>query len=63
MAINSNNKELIVFFLIDASESMSGKKIGTLNTTMEELLSELRNLEGATTDIKIAVMTFSDGCK
>ena len=63
MAINSNKKELIVFFLIDASESMSGKKIGTLNTTMEELLSELRNLEGATTDIKIAVMTFSDGCK
>lgn len=58
-----SKKNLVVFFLVDTSGSMSGKKIGTLNTTMEELLPELRGLGGATTDIKLAVMTFSSGCE
>ena len=56
-------RSLVLFFLVDTSESMSGTKIETLNTTMEELLPELRGVGGATTDIKLAVMTFSDGCK
>lgn len=56
-----SKKNLVLFFLVDTSGSMSGTKIGTLNTTMEELLPELRGLGGATTDIKLAVMTFSDG--
>lgn len=55
-----SKKNLVVFFLVDTSGSMMGKKIGCLNTTMEELLPELRGLGGATTDIKLAVMTFSD---
>ena len=58
-----SKKNLVIFFLVDTSGSMSGKKIGTLNTTMEELLPELRGLGGATTDIKLAVMTFSSGCE
>ena len=58
-----SKKNLVLFFLVDTSGSMSGTKIGTLNTTMEELLPELRGLGGATTDIKLAVMTFSDGCE
>lgn len=56
-----SKKNLVIFFLVDASGSMSGTKMGTINTTMEELLPTLRGLGGATTDIKLAVMTFSDG--
>ena len=41
-----SKKNLVIFFLVDTSGSMSGKKIGTLNTTMEELLPELRGLGG-----------------
>ncbi len=53
-------KNLVVFFLIDTSASMKGKKMGELNTIMEELIPEISHIGGADTDIKIAVLTFSD---
>ncbi|WP_455543769.1 vWA domain-containing protein [Intestinibacter sp.] len=56
-----SKKNLVIFFLVDASGSMSGTKIGTVNTVMEETIPELRGVGGATTDIKLAVMTFSTG--
>ena len=58
-----SKKSMVIFFLVDTSGSMYGTKIGTLNTTMEEIIPELRGVGGATTDIKLAVMSFSDGCK
>lgn len=52
-------KSMTIFFLIDVSGSMKGTKIGSLNSTMEELLPELIGVGEATTDVKIAVMKFS----
>ena len=58
-----SKKSMVIFFLVDSSGSMYGTKIGALNTTMEEIIPELRGIGGATTDIKLAVLSFSDGCK
>ena len=52
-------KSMTIFFLIDVSKSMKGTKIGSLNSTMEELLPSLIGVGEASTDVKIAVMKFS----
>ncbi|MCR5167472.1 MAG: VWA domain-containing protein [Oscillospiraceae bacterium] len=54
-----SKKTLVIFFLIDTSGSMKGKKMGELNTVMEELIPEIRRVGEADTDVKIAVLTFS----
>lgn len=57
-ATSVSKKSLVIFFLIDTSRSMVGKKIGELNTVMEELIPEIRRVGEADTDVKIAVLTF-----
>lgn len=54
-----SKKSLVIFFLIDTSASMKGKKMGELNTVMEELIPEIRRVGEADTDVKIAVLTFA----
>ena len=49
--------------MIDTSASMKGKKMGELNTVMEELIPEIRRVGEADTDVKIAVLTFSTDVK
>lgn len=61
--LEPSKKSMSIFFLIDTSGSMSGTKIGTVNSTMEELLPELIGVGGAETDVSIAVMQFSTDCK
>ena len=39
-----SKKSLVIFFLIDTSGSMKGKKMGQLNTVMEELIPEIRKV-------------------
>ncbi len=56
-------KSMTIFFLIDVSGSMKGTKIGSLNSTMEELLPSLIGVGEATTDVKVAVMKFSTDVK
>jgi uncharacterized protein YegL len=58
-ATGVSRKSLVIFFLIDTSGSMKGKKMGELNTVMEELIPEIRRVGEADTDVKIAVLTFS----
>ncbi|MBQ4486042.1 MAG: VWA domain-containing protein [Oscillospiraceae bacterium] len=58
-ATGVSKKSLVIFFLIDTSGSMRGKKIGELNTVMEELIPEIRRVGEADTDVKVAVLTFS----
>ncbi|MBO6307928.1 MAG: VWA domain-containing protein [Oribacterium sp.] len=58
-ATSVSKKSLVIFFLIDTSGSMRGKKIGELNTVMEELIPEIRRVGEADTDVKVAVLTFS----
>ena len=54
-----SKKSLVIFFLIDTSGSMKGKKMGELNTVMEELIPEIRRVGEADTEVKVAVLTFS----
>ncbi len=59
-ATGVSRKSLVIFFLIDTSGSMKGTKMGELNTVMEELIPEIRKIGEADTEVKIAVLTFSD---
>lgn len=54
-----------IFFLIDTSGSMEGKKIGAVNAAIEELIPDLRHMSESQADseIKLAVMKFSTGCE
>jgi uncharacterized protein YegL len=56
-------RTLTLFFLVDASEGMSGPRIRGLNTAMEELVPEIRKLGDQYHDVRIevAVMKFSSG--
>lgn len=56
-------KSMVLFFVIDCSGSMSGSKIGTVNSVMEELIPEIRDIGGADAEIKLAVLKFSGGCE
>lgn len=58
-----SKKTMVIFFVIDTSESMRGKKIKDLNDTMRELIPSLAGIGGANTDIKYAVLSFSSGCE
>lgn len=53
-------KSLTLFYLIDTSGSMSGDKIGQVNTVMGEVIPEIRDTGGSDSEIKMAVMTFDD---
>jgi uncharacterized protein YegL len=56
---------MVLFFLVDASGSMEGTKIGTVNHTMMNVIPEIRkvSLENADAQIKIAAMEFSSGVR
>ncbi len=62
-ATGVSRKSLVIFFLIDTSGSMKGKKMGELNTVMEELIPEIRKVGEADTEVKVAVLTFSTDVK
>ena len=56
-------REMVLFFVIDQSGSMVGQKMGAVNTAVREVIPELKTVGGADVDLKIAVLTFSDGCQ
>lgn len=51
-----------IFFIIDISQSMAGKKIGIVNSTMEEIMNELSNFSSSDSEIKFAVLSFGTNC-
>ena len=55
---------MTLFYIIDTSESMSGTRIGTVNSAMEECKELINDIARANDDaeIKVAVMQFSSGC-
>lgn len=58
-------KVMTLFYLVDTSGSMSGAKIGSVNSAMEEaIIDDLPNISSANDDaeIKVAIMQFSNGC-
>lgn len=58
-------KVMTLFYLVDTSGSMSGAKIGALNTAVRETLPIIEEISKSNSDskIKIAVLEFSSGCE
>lgn len=58
-------KVMTLFYLVDTSGSMSGAKIGALNTAVRETLPILEEISKTNSDakIKIAVLEFSSRCE
>jgi uncharacterized protein YegL len=56
-------RQMVLFFVVDTSSSMEGRKIGTVNTAIKQVLPELRDIGGADVDLKIACLKFSTGCE
>jgi uncharacterized protein YegL len=58
-------RTMTLFFMIDASGSMDGSKIGAVNTAIEEVIPALREVsdENADAQIKLAVLEFSNGAR
>lgn len=51
-------RRMTMLYLVDASGSMMGSKIGTVNNTMTETIPEIRDIGGADSEVFINVMTF-----
>ena len=60
----SPRKVMTLFYLVDTSGSMSGTRIGTVNSEMEECIPMLQEVAQANDDaeIKVAILQFSSGC-
>ena len=58
-------RTMVLFFVVDISGSMNGAKIGTVNSAIEEIVPELKDISESNADaqIKVAVLTFSTGAK
>jgi len=56
-------RTMTLFFVIDTSGSMSGDKIGAVNTAIEEVIPEIKDISECNADatIKIAALSFSTG--
>ena len=56
-------RQMVLFFVIDCSGSMAGKKIGSVNESIENVLPELISIENSNSDakIKIAALEFATG--
>ena len=55
-------RSLTVFILVDVSRSMRGNKLRTVNSVMNRIVPELRDVGGSDADVRMAVMSFSDDC-
>ena len=58
-------KTMVLFFLIDTSGSMGGSKIGAVNTAIEEVIPELKEVSAANADaqLKIAALEFNNSAR
>lgn len=58
-----SKRTMVLFFLIDKSNSMEGSKIGAVNVAMSEVIPEIQQIaeDSADANLKIAVLTFSTG--
>jgi uncharacterized protein YegL len=55
---------MTLFFVIDASGSMDGEKIGAVNAAIDEVIPALKEKEeNADAEIKVAILEFSSGAR
>ena len=54
---------MVLFFVVDTSGSMEGDKLESVNTTVREIIPEIRDIAASNSDaqIKIAALEFSSG--
>jgi uncharacterized protein YegL len=58
-------KTMVLFFLIDTSGSMNGRKLGSVNEAIREVIPEIKEVSETNADaqIKIAALEFSSGAR
>ena len=58
-------RTMVLFFVVDTSGSMSGAKIGVVNSAIEEIVPELKDISESNADaqIKVATLAFSTGAR
>ena len=58
-------KTMTLIFMVDTSGSMMGSKIGEVNSAIEEVIPELRDMSESNADarIKVAALEFSSGAR
>lgn len=56
-------RTMVLFFVVDTSGSMSGAKIGAVNSAIEEVVPEIKDISDSNADaqIKVATLAFSTG--
>lgn len=52
-----------IIFMLDVSSSMSGTKIEQVNTSMEEIMTDLSRFNSSDSEIRYTVLSFCDYCK
>ena len=52
-AVEVSRRTMTLFFIVDASGSMDGAKMGTLNSAIEEVIPEIRKISGENADAAI----------
>ncbi len=58
-------RTMVLFFVVDTSGSMYGTKIGTVNSAIEEIVPEIKDISETNADaqIKVAALSFSTGAR
>lgn len=61
--VEVSRRTMVLFFVVDTSGSMSGAKIGQVNTAIEDVVPELKDISETNADaqIKVATLSFSTG--
>ena len=49
-AVEVSRRTMTLFFMVDASGSMDGAKMGTLNSAIEEVIPEIRKISAENAD-------------
>lgn len=64
-AVAPPRRVMVLFFIVDASGSMYGKKIGAVNNAIEEVLPTIRDISDSNADaeIKVAILEFNTDVK
>ena len=54
-AVEVSRRTMTLFFIVDASGSMDGAKMGTLNSAIEEVIPEIRKISAENADAAIKI--------
>ena len=52
-------RTMVLFFVVDTSGSMGGAKIGTVNSAIEEVVPELKDISESNADAQIKAVSYT----